>query len=56
MHQTAVRLPTGLYQKLVRVGGRRGLGAEIRRRLELSFAKEEWEDNLQLLDIARNGT
>jgi hypothetical protein len=35
--QTAVRLPQNLRDRLSEVGGERGLGEEIRRRLEASF-------------------
>ena len=43
--QTAVRLPRDLYQRLKRVGGERGMGEEIRRRLELSFEAEKAPKN-----------
>jgi len=41
MVQTAVRLPRGLRDRLAKVGGERGLGEEIRRRLEISFNVEK---------------
>jgi hypothetical protein len=40
MAQTTMRLPRDLYQRLKRVGGDRGMGEEIRRRLEESFEPE----------------
>ena len=40
MTQSAVRLPQGLHQRLKKAGGERGMGEEIRRRLEASFAAE----------------
>ncbi len=39
--QTAVRLPQSLRDRLCDAGGERGLGEEIRRRLEASFAPEK---------------
>jgi hypothetical protein len=41
--QTAVRLPRKLRDRLCKVGGERGLGEEIRRRLEASFDAEKNE-------------
>lgn len=41
MVQTAVRLPQGLRDRLSKAGGDRGLGEEIRRRLEASFEAEK---------------
>jgi hypothetical protein len=41
MVQTAVRLPQSLRDRLSKVGGERGLGEEIRRRLEASFEAEK---------------
>jgi len=38
MIQSAVRLPRSLHQRLKKAGGERGMGEEIRRRLEASFA------------------
>lgn len=38
MVQTAVRLPQSLRNRLSRAGGERGLGEEIRSRLEASFS------------------
>jgi hypothetical protein len=40
MVQTAVRLPQSLRDRLSKEGGERGLGEEIRQRLEASFAAE----------------
>jgi hypothetical protein len=39
--QTAVRLPKNLRERLSKAGGERGLGEEIRQRLEASFAAEK---------------
>ena len=41
MVQTAVRLPQSLRDRLSNAGGERGLGEEIRRRLEASFEAKE---------------
>lgn len=40
MVQTAVRLPQSLRDRMSKAGGDRGLGEEIRRRLEASFEAE----------------
>ena len=40
MRQSALRLPTDLYERLKEAAGDRGLGEEIRRRLEASFSTE----------------
>jgi hypothetical protein len=40
MIQSAVRLPQGLHERLKKAGGERGMGEEIRQRLEASFAAE----------------
>jgi hypothetical protein len=40
MAQSAVRLPAALHERLRRAGGERGMGEEIRRRLEKSFEAE----------------
>jgi hypothetical protein len=40
MIQSAVRLPRSLHERLQKAGGTRGMGEEIRRRLELTFAGE----------------
>jgi hypothetical protein len=40
MTQSAVRLPRELHERLKRAGGERGMGEEIRRRLEASFEAE----------------
>ena len=42
--QTALRLPRGLYERLKLGVGERGLGKEIRRRLEISFTVERGTD------------
>jgi hypothetical protein len=39
--QTAIRLPTDLYQRLKRAGGERGMAEQIRNRLEASFEAEK---------------
>ena len=41
MLQTAVRLPQSLRDRLSKAGGDRGLGEEIRRRLEASFEADK---------------
>jgi hypothetical protein len=41
MVQSAVWLPRDLHQRLKRTGGKRGMGEEIRRRLEESFEAEK---------------
>ncbi len=41
MRQTALRLPNDLYERLQRAGGEGGVGEEVRRRLEASFAAEK---------------
>jgi hypothetical protein len=41
MIQAAVRLPRELQERLKRAGGERGMGEEIRRRLEASFEAEK---------------
>lgn len=40
MVQSAIRLPRSLHQRLKKEGGERGMGEEIRRRLETSFEAE----------------
>jgi hypothetical protein len=53
MIQTAVRLPQSLRDRLSEAGGERGLGEEIRRRLEASFEAEKVpadENTRELLD------
>jgi hypothetical protein len=40
MVQSAIRLPRNLHQRLKKAGGERGMGEEIRRRLEASFIAE----------------
>jgi len=45
MIQTAVWLPRGMHERLKRDGGERGLGDEIRRRLQLTVdADQQWRD------------
>jgi hypothetical protein len=41
MIQSAVRLPRSLHERLKKAGGERGMGEEIRRRLEASYDAEE---------------
>lgn len=41
MLQSAIRLPRGLHERLKQAGGERGMGEEIRRRLEASFEAEK---------------
>ena len=41
MFQSAVRLPKNLHDQLKKAGGERGMGEEIRRRLEASFQAEK---------------
>lgn len=41
MVQSAIRLPRSLHQRLKKTGGERGMGEEIRRRLEASFDAEK---------------
>jgi hypothetical protein len=38
MVQSAIRLPRTLHERLKKAGGDRGMGEEVRRRLEASFA------------------
>jgi hypothetical protein len=40
MVQSAIRLPRTVHERLKKAGGERGMGEEIRRRLEASFAAE----------------
>jgi hypothetical protein len=40
MIQSAIRLPQSLHERLKKAGGVRGMGEEIRRRLEASFGVE----------------
>jgi hypothetical protein len=56
MIQTALWLPRDVHEKLKKEGGERGLGEEIRRRLEISFgAEQETRDELTdlLLDLIK---
>jgi hypothetical protein len=41
MLQSAIRLPKSLLDRLKKAGGERGMGGEIRRRLEASFEAEK---------------
>lgn len=41
MTQSAIRLPRSLHERLQKAGGDRGMGEEIRRRLQASFDAEE---------------
>jgi hypothetical protein len=45
MTQSAVRLPRSLHERLKKAGGNRGMGDEIRRRLEASFDAEKIPGN-----------
>jgi hypothetical protein len=45
MVQSAIRLPQNLHILLKKAGGERGMGDEIRRRLEASFAAEKIQAN-----------
>ena len=45
MAQSAVRLPRSLHERLKKAGGERGMGEEIRRRLEASFDAEKIPGN-----------
>src|SRR3954469_9482494 len=45
MVQSAVRLPRSLHERLKKAGGDRGMGDEIRRRLEASFDAEKVPSN-----------
>jgi hypothetical protein len=49
--QTAVRLPSSLRDRLCEAGGERGLGEEIRRRLEASFDTEKDRANAQTREL-----
>jgi hypothetical protein len=40
MVQSAIRLPRMLHERLKKAGGQRGMGEEVRRRLEASFDAE----------------
>lgn len=41
MIQSAIRLPRNLHERLKKAGGERGMGEEVRRRLEASFDAEK---------------
>src|SRR5215470_612831 len=51
MRQSAIRLPSDLRKRLERAGGHRGVGAEIRRRLEASFEAEKAPANAKTRDL-----
>jgi hypothetical protein len=51
MVQTAVRLPQSLHDRLKKAGGERGMGEEIRRRLEASFDAEKVPENPKTLEL-----
>lgn len=51
MVQTAVRLPQSLRDRLSDAGGERGLGEEIRRRLEASFEAKKAPADPETLDL-----
>ena len=42
MVQTAIWLPREMHEQLKRVGGERGLGEEVRHRLQTTFDAEQW--------------
>ena len=57
MIQSAIWLPRSLHERLRRAGGERGLGKEIRRRLEASFEAEKTPADAktrELLDAINN--
>jgi hypothetical protein len=43
--QSAIRLPRSLHERLKEAGGERGMGEEVRRRLEASFDAEKTRAN-----------
>lgn len=45
MIQSAVRLPRSLHERLKKAGGERGMGEEIRRRLQVTFGVEQRPSN-----------
>src|SRR5690242_19884682 len=49
MVQSAIRLPQSLHQRLKKAGGDRGMGEEIRRRLEASFDAEKTPANPKMI-------
>jgi hypothetical protein len=56
MIQTAVWLQRDVHERLKRAGGERGLGDEIRRRLQLTVdAEQQWRDPITelLVDLTR---
>lgn len=52
MAATAVRLPQSLHERLKKAGGERGMGEEIRRRLEASFDAEAASANPKTAELA----
>lgn len=51
MTQSAIRLPRSLHERLKKAGGERGMGEEIRRRLEASFEAEEAPANPKTTEL-----
>jgi hypothetical protein len=51
MVQSAIRLPRSLHERLKQAGGDRGMGEEIRRRLEASFDAEKAPANPKTRDL-----
>lgn len=51
MTQSAIRLPRSLHERLKKAGGERGMGEEIRRRLEASFEAEEAPANPKMVYV-----
>jgi hypothetical protein len=51
MAQSALRLPRSLHDRLKKSGGERGMGEEIRRRLEASFDAEKASANPKLREL-----
>jgi len=51
MIQSAVWLPRSLHERLRKAGGERGLGKEIRRRLEASFETEKAPANPKMVYV-----
>lgn len=49
MIQSAIRLPRGLHERLKKAGGERGMGEEVRRRLEVSFDAEAARGNPKMV-------
>lgn len=51
MVQSAIRLPRSLHQRLKKAGGERGMGEEIRRRLEASFQAEKPRTDAKMIYV-----